>query len=297
MELATTPVSSICTPSIIFLDQTYSINEALKILYSNQLLVAPVLNSESRLCTGMIDAMDMLGYVLSVPMDAPTWASEVSLRFTTPIYRAIDFCGRDPVVTVNESTRLSEVISAYFRRGVKRVLVQNATSNIVGILTQSDAVNFIKKIMGNNPRSDLGKLGSRHLRDLDFTKKVICIQETSNLLSAFQMIVANRVTSVAVIDDNGALKGNVSSTDFQNINSGNFQGLATNLKAYLTVNPVMATRETSFLGALQLIQDGKVHRIYVVDDNDVPIGLLSMTDILRVVSDQFKFEQTSSMGL
>jgi CBS domain-containing protein len=297
MELATTNVSAICKASVIFLDQTYTINDALKILFANAVSAAPVINNESRLCTGMIDSLDMLGYVLSVPMDAPTWASEVMVRFNTPIYRSIDFSGRDPVINVNDTTRLSDVIALYLRRGVHRVLVQNANSNIVGILSQADVMDLLQRLMESNPTSEISKMGARNLGDFEFPTKVICVPHTSNLLAAFQLLISNRISSVAVIDHNASIVGNISATDFQNINSSNFTTLGTILQSYLTVDPVFATRATSLLGAIKKMNEAKVHRIYVVDDNKTPVGVLSMTDVMAIVAKELNLDQAASIGV
>jgi CBS domain-containing protein len=287
----------VCKPKVLFLDQTYTINEALRLLFANAVLSAPVINNESRLCTGMIDALDMLGYVLSVPMDSPTWAAEVMLRFNTPIYRAIDFSGRDPVITVNDTLRLSDTINLYFRKGVHRILVQNSTSNIVGILAQSDVLKLLQLIMETSPTTDISQLGTRSVSEFEFPDKVICIQSTASLLAAFQLIITNRVSSVAVVNENGSIAGNISATDFQNINSTNFTALGTILQQYLTVDPAFVRPKTSLLGAIRLMNEQNVHRVYVVDDYERPIGIISMTDVMNVLTRELKLDMVSTVGL
>jgi len=280
------------------LDQTYTINDALKILAANAVLSAPVLNNETRMCTGMIDVLDMLGYVLATPMDSPTWASEVIIRFNTPIYRAIDFSGRDPVISVSDTTNVAHVISKFFKVGIHRVLVRNSTSNIIGILAQVDVLRFLQKQMERVFLNDAVALGLRSLIEFDFTNKVICIQDTSNLLAAFQLISSNRVSGIAVIDNNGALVGNVSSSDFQNVTAQNFMNLGVSLKQYLTSTPVYVRPGTSLLGAVRMMYENNVHRIYIVDDKIKPLGVFSLTDLMYIVTKELDLEKFApSVGL
>jgi CBS domain-containing protein len=244
----------------------------------------------------MIDLLDMITYVLSVPMDAPTWGSEVLLRFNTPIYRAIDFSGRDPVVSVSEHTKVAQVITTYFKKGIHRVLVRNSSSNIVGILAQVDVLRFLKKQMLGVIADEAVVLGARSLCEFDLPNKVICIQDTSNLLAAFQLITSNRVSSIAVVNNDRALVGNVSATDFQNISSQTFTGMGVMLQQYLTSTPVYAKPSTSVLGAVRMMCENNVHRIYIVDNKMCPTKVFSITDLMNIAATELNLEGLTHSG-
>jgi len=283
-KLETTTVSQLANHNVIYLDQTYPISEALKILFANGVLAAPVLNNENRLCTGIVDVLDLLGYVIGISFDAPTWASEIGIRFATPIYRAIDFSGRDPLISVPDTTRLSDVLRNYFSKGLHRVLVQNPNSNITGILSHVDVMKFLQTQMEDIYSNEFANLGRRRVADFPFPSKVISIQNNALLLSAFQLIAANRVSAIAVVDNTGTLVGNVSATDFQNISALNFLSLRTPLQQYLTAAPVTVGADALLLDTIRLLMDNKVHRVYIVNDANNPIGVVSTTDVMNIVS-------------
>ncbi len=47
-----------------------------------------------------------------------------------------------------------------------------------------------------------------------------------------------------------------------------------------TAYPVSVKQNTTLGEFFELIVKTKLHRVYVVDDNDVPLGVASLTDVL-----------------
>jgi len=265
------------------LEQTQSVGDALGVLYANDILSAPILNEETRVCMGNIDVLDLLAYVLSVPLDSSTWATEIALRFKTSIYRVVDFSKKDPFIPVLESTTLMDEISSHFQMGVHRVPIVNVSNTIVGILSQFDVLEFLLSKMEEGNYKDLNDLGKKNIQEIPYTSKVVSVPITASLLTAFELMSANRLHGVAVVNEKGVLAGNVSASDFKAISQNNFYSMGVILQQYLTVPPLVVWQTSTFFDALDIMSKNRVHRVYVVNDNMNPIGIITLTDVMFIL--------------
>jgi len=242
-----------------------------------------VINEETRGSVGSVDVLDLLSYVLSVPMDSPSWALEVAMRFKTPIYRCIDFSKKNPFAPVLEIIPLSDVILSQLSIVSHRVPVLSPTNSIVGILSQSDVIEFMKKLMDNSPNTAITGLSARSIASLHHTRKVISVPSSGTLLTAFEMLSTNRVNGVAVVDEHGALVGNVSASDFKGVTSANFLNMGVILKRYLTLPPVSVKEEDTYYDITKAFVDTGVQRIYVVNNRNQPVGVVTLTDMMNII--------------
>jgi CBS domain-containing protein len=102
-----------------------------------------------------------------------------------------------------------------------------------------------------------------------------------------RLLKTYRVTGLPVVRD-GVIAGVISQSDVlvarsSALISGNWERLR--VRHLMTAPAVTVHLGSSVRRAASLMLDGHIHRLVVVDDEAVPIGILSSLDLLRVLLD------------
>lgn len=174
-----------------------------------------------------------------------------------------------PVRSVKNSSRLSSAAGIMLQHGIRRLLVENAAGDPVGLLTQSDIVRQ-QRIEFYLQFRDVSSCVSQ---------KPLHLQATIPLSDAATLMHQHDADAAVVLFENGE------------------QGILTeqDLIAFLTqhdTNPAVAMLATTplvsisakatLLQAVRLLTDNQLRHVAVRQD-DVLVGLLSFNDILRNV--------------
>jgi len=134
---------------------------------------------------------------------------------------------------------------------------------------------------------------------------VVSITTKERAIDAFMAMHDKRVSAVAVVDDDGKIVGNISASDMKTIGydgallSRLFYPASEFLKLISSHGhvpspgnphppapaPVVATRDTSFRAIIGTLVNSRIHRVYVVDEAQRPIGVVGYTEMLRAVQD------------
>jgi len=302
--LLSTPVKSIVTSSdetIITVDQTETISNVLKILKTANISSVPVLNHETNQCIGSVDTLDLMTYVLRASRShgGDAWVSEVKSRFTHPVLKAIDSSRINPFYPVVEDISVGEAISQFFAFGIHRLpiisrenlsLALDSSQVIISsILSQSDVIRFLLDVMNLKKNDELVDVGAKPVDHFDLVPGlVVSIKAENRLLTAFEVIIANNVNGIAVVDEKGELKGNLSASDFKGFTEKNFYDLDAPLEKVIAgQKPVTCRRDTTLHDVLRLYMNYRIHRVYIVDEHNRPIGIVSMTDVMKIISAKF----------
>jgi len=282
-------VGAISTSLVICLDQTFTVSDALQLLYTNGIHSAPVISEETRGCIGSVDVLDLLSYILTVALDSPSWAVEVSMRFRTPIYRAIDFSKKNAFIPFLETATLLEVMPN-LSLATHRMPIINATSNVVGILSQSDILEFVRRKLDDKSDDQVNTLGRKLVADLSYPTKVVSISNNSTLLTAFEMLSTNRLNGIAVVNQHGVLVGNVSASDFKGVSQNNFVNMGITLQQYITTKPYVVTTKDTFASTVRMMSNNVLNRVYVVTADMKPVGVITLTDMMKFLTKEFRLE-------
>jgi CBS domain-containing protein len=87
---------------------------------------------------------------------------------------------------------------------------------------------------------------------------------------------------------NGSLVGTLSSSDFKGVTEGNLPHLTNPVREYMAHEPLTCTLKTPLRDVIELLASSGVHRVYVTEGNPKsPVGVISMTDIIKVFAAQF----------
>ncbi|CAH1762086.1 4661_t:CDS:10 [Entrophospora sp. SA101] len=283
---------------IVVIDGDTSIEGACDILVKNNISSAPVYDRSTKSYVGMFDWADVMSYLLivlkkknSIEQQKKTDAELTKefqdlLKLSTehqpiPVKLASDLSNKNPFYSVYPETSLLQVVEL-FGNGTHRVAVLDADGNLKGILSQSGVLNYLYKNVTRFPQIE------------SLFPKTSCDICSSRL---FCPRCIDNDDSVAIIDSEGMLIGNISMTDVKYIirsyshslmwktcqkfvsHVRSIQGLEDGQDRY----PVFDVRTTSTLGyTIAKLTATKAHRVWVVDEKMKAVGVVSLTDILGV---------------
>jgi len=274
---------------LIIFDRTHSVAEALKLLAQFNILSAPVMNKETNMILGSLDVLDLCTFVFSTPRESSEWLSKVKEKFRSPLDKVVDFSKINPFLPVYDETSLDEIINFYFVQGIHRVPLFSGRE-ISSILAQFDIVDFIFDQMKRNEDVQLKLLANKTVRQLDLIPgQVISIRDNCSVFLAFESIIANNTGGIAIVNKEGKLVGNLSATDFEGVTEENFRKVEKMLKEVIKTKSVIHIKsENTLFETLSLFCKTRVHQIYIVDNNFQPIGVVTMTDIMRILKRELK---------
>ncbi|KAJ3407452.1 hypothetical protein HDV05_005413 [Chytridiales sp. JEL 0842] len=126
------------------------------------------------------------------------------------------------------------------------------------------------------------------------TQHIIAVPESFSAISAFRVMYTHRVSAVPIVDASGRVVANLSASDLRGITASSeslgalllpvFEFLETKTRRtseQLKPDQLRSVKGTDTLGsAARISLDSKIHRVWVEDDDEKPIGVLTLTDML-----------------
>jgi IMP dehydrogenase len=106
----------------------------------------------------------------------------------------------------------------------------------------------------------------------------VTLLESANVGDALQLMAENKIGGIPVVDENGILKGIVTNRDlrFEKINSRPITEVMT------SQNIVTTKKSQDLKEAESILQERKIEKLPVVDDNGKLVGLITYKDIIKL---------------
>jgi len=272
---------------LITLASTDSVQIAFELLNNKRITSAAVYDLNEKKFLGFVDTLDLCVFVVSVfaeNFDRHPHLydpKELQVRFNMPVREVINMSNRDVFSPVEASESIYFLISNFLQYAVHRVPVME-NGQIVGIVSQSDVVRFLFR----NAKK-LNNLMTKKISELKMgSGKVISIRNDCTLMKAFSKIITNNITGLAVVNQNGKIVNNISASDLKGITLTSFYKLEIQIHEVFLYHPsklppVTSTGNTTLLEVLEMIEQTGVHRVFEVDEENKPIAIITLTDILR----------------
>jgi CBS domain-containing protein len=274
-------------------------------LIRHNFLSLPIVGKNGWKYLGFLDVMDIVKYIISafgqvrdMKKEQDFWSlinSETKIRDATV---------KDALASVHHLRhKWYEVSTGYSlwlameimaREGVHRIaIVDRMTRRVVSIITQSQLIAFLHKNMDH-----LGPLKDKPVSVIGGEKEnVLMVKKQEMALHAFELMSTHNVSAVAVVDEGNRIVDNLSIKDIKRMfDAGGvlFWSLYYSVDQYLIRvrketpgrpdHPITVTMTDTLQTVVSLMVTHKIHRIYVVDkDHNIPIGVISMRDILMQV--------------
>jgi CBS domain-containing protein len=125
----------------------------------------------------------------------------------------------------------------------------------------------------------------------------IVVRNDAGLAEAAELMDHHRISGLPVVDGAGCLVGVLSQTDLARARStqylwANWPGLA--VRHLMSTPPLTVHRSTPLAMAARKMERHRIHRLVVVDDADetLPIGVLSMTDLVHAIAEEMAVPRT-----
>jgi len=158
-----------------------------------------------------------------------------------------------------------------------------------GLCTQADVIRFLAQ---NSALLRQEPLFQNSLRDLDLGRRAPLVVSHHEIASkAFIEMYERKCDFAAVVDDSGRLIANISASDLKGLNRSNCVSLSQSLDQFINrdwrrgwwAKPItVELTDPLFFIVFQFVSSG-VHRLYIVDNDQKPIGEVNHMDILKVL--------------
>eukprot|EP01137_Pigoraptor_chileana_P022514 Opistho-2@7014 len=297
---------------VVVLYHNSRVKEAMETMAHNSILAVPVLaedsieDNEGGVYLGFVDVLSVLHSIMR-EIRSPDDSKDGWIRLKT--FHEKDF-GNHLLITVTsgsdagfafrgfEGQSLENVVKSAFLHDsttgafVHRVAIFNGRGHIVNIVSQSDIVRYL-----NANYDRLGSVVNKTIGDLGFAPRdVLVVKEDDLTADACDLMDRKHIAAVGVVDGDGRLVNNFSASDLRGLRTGQIgTHLQMSVKEFLEYSPLhkrkmdahnkpLTVKSTDKFGdVLRKIVVAGVHRLYVTDDAERPVGLVSLTDILRAV--------------
>jgi len=263
------------------------------LLKDHNILSVPVTKDDKPM--GFLDTLDIAQYLVHMwrfRRDAATGeidTTKLPERFgAKQAQHLINFSGRNEYRWLMEDASLEDLFKQFSesRTQYHRVGVHSKDGKILGIIAQSDLIQFIGKHLDVLPMAD------KTLKELGLLRGVVTMRSDIILGDTLEVIAAKGVSAVALTDYENKLIANFSASDLRGVTRGMVSWLSKSTIDFLQnygrgpKPPIVETESTSFKQAvdkLARLSNERIHRLYLIDSNDRPIGVFSLTDVFPIL--------------
>lgn len=318
-QLLSTSVSALATLKpvgmrrLVRLEETYSVEVALETLQSNSVLSAPVWSKSSGRYLGFVDVLDLVTFLVAAvkrtlgdqtvtaALLVETVRACAARVLSTCVVECIDASHSDPFEHVSPSATVADVL-ALLSRDVYRVAVMDSDGKITDVVTQRDLVEWFA---ANGAVLALPMLAEPVSRFA--SPDVVTIDEDAVTMFAFAAVSRATGAAAAVVDARRRLVETLSATDLFGVEIEEFDALARPLKEFLRplrgelaelkervrARPSPALdlchmgRDATLGQALTNLASTGVHRVWVVDNEHRPVGVITLTIMLAALAKAF----------
>lgn len=275
---------------------TDTVEAAIKVLGNAKILGVPVVDAKTEEVVGMCDILDIVKFVISVaPDDIQLKADELrSLEISgramawKELGEVVNSSGRDPYIPVYEENPFSMVVEI-FANGIHRTPLVNKENKVIGMCSQSSVLALLAD---NLHMGELKQVGERQISDLGLgVSPVTSVKEEETVLTALHKLDAKAYSALAVVDSTGKLSGNFSASDMRGMFVEHFPSFLQPVHEFLDAHspgsnsPQVVMKDATLLDTVKMLRDNKLHRVWVVDADYKPAGVVSLTDIMRLIRD------------
>jgi len=291
---------------LVLLHSSQTVEQCLEELTREGITAAPVVDLDTGHCLGFLDMLDLVAFALDIAgnEDATDTVSDVVSRFArfgSALCRSVVAkAGGERVKSVGIYDTL-DTACMVFASGSHRVGVLGNDGKLTGILTQSDVIAFL---YANKKRPDQPSELPSDLLDTPLSKltatirslvaPVIAVNEDENLYKAYQTMVKLKVGGVGVVNSKGILVGNLSAWDLKYMNHRTFISMTEPVKLFLERIRAVSMSDKYFVVGVKLkhtvgqamdrMVTNRVHRLYVVNDELKPTGVLTIGSLIKLAA-------------
>ncbi|OCT92765.1 hypothetical protein XELAEV_18015829mg, partial [Xenopus laevis] len=282
------PISS----KLVVFDTSLQVKKAFFALVTNGVRAAPLWDSKKQgFVVGVLNFFSFSNQVQIYELE------EHKIETWRELYLQDSF---KPLVSISPNASLFDAVSSLIKNRIHRLPVISPDSgNTLYILTHKRILKFLKLFhflfsifLVNEKMSELEKpdFVTKSLKDLHIGtyENIALVRPDTPVYVALGIFVQRRVSALPVVDNKGRVVDIYSKFDVINLAA---EKTYNNLD--ITVTKALGHRSHYFEGVLKCYEhetletilnrlvEAEVHRLVVVDENDVAKGIVSLSDILQ----------------
>ena len=260
-------IKNLMSTTLITIDKDQSLSDALKLLRKNKISRLPVLNNKE--LVGIVSERD-----IAKKLGSSKYESMPASRLHVSSVMVKD------IISVPQSMRLAEVADIMLENGIGSVPVID-DDKMVGIVSKADFVTLAID----------GEYDNVCTKDI-MSKDVTSVSPSERLVHARRVIIDAKVGRLPVIDDED-LVGMITSKDlmrafidFRKKVPEKYQKSQIKevlVEDIMSTNPLVVAKEDSISDVAKIMIETGYNGLPVVE-NDKVIGIITQTDILRLIS-------------
>jgi len=261
-----------------------SVESVLAKLFAHKIISLPLLNETGQFI-GIISLQDIV-------MDL-VWRPEEKLPTSQNLARLVRdvFALREEAkyLWIFQPTENLATIIDTFANGVHRGLVPQQDDQTKHyryvMLSQSDIVKFLSQNL-----SSFKDLANKTMTQLKLgEKRTETITADLRTFDAFKLLGDEYVSALPIVEkETGRLLGNLSASDLRGLTVSKLRFLNESIETFLQAQlggiraPVSVKPSVTLAQVIQNLVDNRVHRVWLIDDKEKPIGVVTLTDVLNV---------------
>jgi len=272
---------------LVEVDPRMKVGECMEVLSKNQILSAPVFDHQRGVYTGIIEIFSIMAHLTFGPSCPALLHTKFDQHYVEEF--------QEPVCVLEPTHHLESFIEIDRERRIYRALVNQPKSHFEGschfkgdgsnfrMISQMDVIKFLLK-----NSKELGNFVHKTVQQLNLydpeQPQVVSIKTNESAFLGFQRIREADINGIAVIDaQTGKLVGNLSASDLRGLSAINLIRVMDSVENFLgeKLMAVSCSPQSCLLDIMFQCVDAKIHRIYVVNPQQEPIGVISLSDILR----------------
>jgi CBS domain-containing protein len=232
-----------------------------------------------------VDVLDICGFTLDrFHTDSDNLRHGNHGFFNEQISHLLNFSKADPKIVISPKSSLHDLVKLFNAKRVHRVAVGSSNSSLSSIVTQSDVVKFLNSHIADVPNA------KSSLVSLNLVRGVVSVMMDTSVSEAFETLYRNKVSGLALIDPNGGrVVANLSASDLRALSAKNFQTFDRSVFLYLTksgqgvTHPRNVGESTTLEEVMKIMVEEKLHRVYITRGEESIRGVVSLSDIIRLV--------------
>mmetsp|Transcript_53902 Transcript_53902/g.63031 ORF Transcript_53902/g.63031 Transcript_53902/m.63031 type:complete len:340 (+) Transcript_53902:141-1160(+) len=308
-----------CFRGVVELDSNMTTFDASTLCFKSNIRSAPVWDKPTEKYIGFFETRDVLGAVVSAIRTVQDMKkhedkslnsddeAEAFDQAVTDSFKKIDginglratiksLAAKNAFVPFHPESPLIELCPHLWGTGNHRVPILDkefVDGKCINIISRTDLVRFLSSNLRDNPNMN-EKINESTLK---YRREVVKVVDETSALEAFELIDSKNLSGIAIVDDEGHLVGNSSASDIKCAISdkGREASLDMDILSYLACVR-QANLSTRFPSA-HIYEDATIgqvinkmaktgyHRIFVADKDKLPVGVISVGDIIQFALD------------
>jgi CBS domain-containing protein len=256
-------------PAPITIDASASLADALALLSQQRILSAPMMTEDGSSCVGSVDVLAILERLLQLK------DSTASVSTLLPSQAVYPFFCSNPVLMLVD----------LFASGLHRVALIDSQYQLLAICSQSDFVRWLHRKLLTRRLPHLQRVT---VADCVLPTRIAAVTERATVGEAVEQLLRAAVSSLAVVHSvSGALIADLSASAL--CACGDPALLHRDLLGYLkqyapaALEPIRVQGSDALMPVVTSLVMQRRHRAWLVDSEGRPLGVLTLTDVCRLL--------------